>query len=191
MSHASLQKMINHDVGVQHKVPPELAIGSPGLLIWTHEEVSERLKEKQAMLQECTEPLAASEAGSCSFLGTEAARRMHNLSRQSLRGATCARARQSRRWLRVNSSSVTAVANDNGYDEVFAGQIVAFDTKNDAAISISTSGNSQVSYSELPRYTTLKCLLSFTGGTGGQLRSAVDLCLAVPSTATARHRHRA
>src|SRR6266704_6431709 len=44
--------------------------------------------------------------------------------------------------LTVNSSTVTALANDYGYDEVFARQVAAFGTKNDAAIGISTSGNS-------------------------------------------------
>src|SRR5260370_19363367 len=89
--------------------------------------------------------------------------------------------------LTVNSSTVTAVANDYGYEEVFARQVAAFGTKHDAAIGISTSGNSRsvlrgISVAREREMFTI----GFTGGGDGALRGAVDLCLAVPSTTTSR-----
>src|SRR5271157_2208771 len=44
--------------------------------------------------------------------------------------------------LNANSSAVTAIGNDYGYDEVFARQLQAFATPGDVAVAISTSGNS-------------------------------------------------
>jgi len=43
--------------------------------------------------------------------------------------------------LHANASSLTAIANDYGYDEVFARQIEAYASKGDIVIGISTSGN--------------------------------------------------
>jgi D-sedoheptulose 7-phosphate isomerase len=87
--------------------------------------------------------------------------------------------------LTANSSTVTAVANDYGYDEVFARQVAAFGTKNDAAIGISTSGNSPNVLRGISAARERGMLtIGFTGGVGGPLRGAVDLCLAVPSAAT-------
>jgi D-sedoheptulose 7-phosphate isomerase len=89
--------------------------------------------------------------------------------------------------LTVNSSTVSAIANDYGFEEVFARQLAAFGTQNDVAIGISTSGNSRSVLRgirvarELGLFT-----IGFTGGSGGELLGTVDLCLSVPSTSTAR-----
>jgi D-sedoheptulose 7-phosphate isomerase len=89
--------------------------------------------------------------------------------------------------LTVNSSTVSAVANDYGFEEVFARQLAAFGTPRDVAIGISTSGNSRSVLRgirvarELGLFT-----IGLTGGDGGGLQKAVDLCLSVPSNSTAR-----
>jgi hypothetical protein len=89
--------------------------------------------------------------------------------------------------LTVNSSTVTAVANDYGYDEVFARQVAAFGTKHDTAIGISTSGNSPSVLRGLSVAREREMFtIGFTGGGDGPLRGAVDLCLAVPSATTSR-----
>ena len=97
----------------------------------------------------------------------------------------CERAAIPAMALTANSSTLTAVANDYGYDEVFARQVAAFGTKNDAAIGISTSGNSPNVLRGISAARERGMLtIGFTGGVGGSLQSAVDLCLAVPSAAT-------
>src|SRR6267142_1333233 len=89
--------------------------------------------------------------------------------------------------LTANSSTLTAVANDYGYDEVFARQVAAFGTKNDAAIGISTSGNSPNVLRGISAARERGMLtIGFTGSVDGPLRGAVNLCLAVPSAATSR-----
>lgn len=89
--------------------------------------------------------------------------------------------------LTANSSTVTAVANDYGYEEVFARQIAAFGTPIDAAIAISTSGNSP---SVLRGVAVAKSLgmitVGMAGNTGGKLKEVVDRCICVPSDVTAR-----
>jgi D-sedoheptulose 7-phosphate isomerase len=89
--------------------------------------------------------------------------------------------------LTENSSTVSAIANDYGFEEVFARQLSAFGTANDVAIAISTSGNS---HSVLRGAYAARKLglftIGFTGGDGGELLTAVDLCLSVPSASTAR-----
>lgn len=89
--------------------------------------------------------------------------------------------------LTVNSSTMTAIANDYGFEEVFARQLTAFASPKDIAIGISTSGNSRsvLRGIDVARELGL-CTIGFTGETGGQLLTAVDLCLCVPSTSTAR-----
>lgn len=197
MHHESLHKMINHGVEVQNKVPPELTIDSPELLSWIQGEVSESQKVKQAMLQECAQALAAICAALADRLGRggklllfgnggSAADAQH-IAAEFVGRYMCERAAIPAMALTVNSSTLTAVANDYGYNEVFARQVAAFGTKNDVAIGISTSGNSPSVLLGVAASRNCGMLtIGFTGGTGGQLRSAVDLCLAVPSAATPR-----
>jgi D-sedoheptulose 7-phosphate isomerase len=89
--------------------------------------------------------------------------------------------------LSVNSSSVTAIGNDYGFDRVFARQIEALGRPNDVAIGISTSGNSPnvlqgVAMSKKMGLHTA----ALTGAAGGKLKAAVDHCLCAPSNETAR-----
>lgn len=89
--------------------------------------------------------------------------------------------------LSVNTSSVTAIGNDYGFELVFARQVEAFGSAGDVAIGISTSGNSA---NVLHGVEAAKRMGMVTAGLtsmgGGKLRHAVDLCICVPSDETPR-----
>jgi D-sedoheptulose 7-phosphate isomerase len=89
--------------------------------------------------------------------------------------------------LTVNSSAVTAISNDDSFDNVFSRQVEAFGAPGDIAVAISTSGNSR---SVLSAVQAAKCMglltVSLTGKSGGKLRTMVDHCLCVPSEETPR-----
>jgi D-sedoheptulose 7-phosphate isomerase len=89
--------------------------------------------------------------------------------------------------LSVNTSAVTAIGNDYGFDLVFARQIEALGRPGDVAIGISTSGNSPnvlqgvMAAKKLGLHT-----VALTGVAGGQLKTAVDYCICAPSNETPR-----
>ena len=89
--------------------------------------------------------------------------------------------------LNANSSAVTAIGNDYGYEEVFARQLKALATPGDVAVAISTSGNSP---NVIEAVTCARRLglftIGFTGAPGGLLRGLVDVLIAVPSQETPR-----
>jgi D-sedoheptulose 7-phosphate isomerase len=89
--------------------------------------------------------------------------------------------------LTTNTSTLTAIGNDYGYDRTFARQLEAYARRGDAAIGISTSGNSA---NVLEAMKTAKKLgvtrIGLTNEKGGKLKGVVDLCLRVPSTDTQR-----
>ena len=89
--------------------------------------------------------------------------------------------------LHVNSSFLTAVANDYGYEHVFARAIKAKGKKGDVLIGLSTSGNSLniINAFEQARSQGL-ITIGFTGKSGGKMRPLSDYILAVPSTDTPR-----
>ncbi len=89
--------------------------------------------------------------------------------------------------LTVNSSSLTAIANDYSYDAVFARQLEALGAAGDMAIGISTSGDSPnvllaIEAAKRKGMTSV----GLTGEGGGQLKSLVDRCICVPSGDTPR-----
>src|SRR5207245_3724831 len=89
--------------------------------------------------------------------------------------------------LSVNSSCVTAIGNDYGFDQVFSRQLEALARAGDVAFGISTSGNSP---NVLRGLSSAKSLglrtVALTGRTGGNLLKCVDLCICVPSDETPR-----
>jgi D-sedoheptulose 7-phosphate isomerase len=89
--------------------------------------------------------------------------------------------------LSVNTSAVTAIGNDYGFDLVFARQIEALACRGDVAIGISTSGNS-VNVLEAVRVAKKLGLytVALTGASGGKLKTTVDHCLCAPSNETPR-----
>src|SRR6266700_3481478 len=89
--------------------------------------------------------------------------------------------------LSVNSSCVTAIGNDYGFDRVFSRQLEALARPGDIASAISTSGNSTnvLHAMSTARKIGLKTI-GLTGRSGGNLRNAVDYCICVPSNETPR-----
>jgi D-sedoheptulose 7-phosphate isomerase len=89
--------------------------------------------------------------------------------------------------LSVNSSCVTAIGNDYGYDRVFSRQLEALAHSGDIAIGISTSGNSPnvVQALSVARKMALHTV-ALTGRMGGNLLKNVDHCICVPSNETPR-----
>jgi D-sedoheptulose 7-phosphate isomerase len=89
--------------------------------------------------------------------------------------------------LSVNSSVVTAIGNDYGYEQVFSRQLEGLAHAGDMAIGITTSGNSAnvVRAMEAARSMGLRTI-AMTGARGGRICAAADECLCVPSELTPR-----
>jgi len=89
--------------------------------------------------------------------------------------------------LATDIAAITCIANDYGFEELFARQVHAHGQRGDVAIAISTSGNSP---NVLKGVEAAKALglttIAWTGGTGGKLAGMVDYAFVVPSTLTAR-----
>ena len=89
--------------------------------------------------------------------------------------------------LTVDTSLLTAVGNDYGFDCVFSRQVEGLGQEGDVLIAISTSGNSA---NVVKAVKTAKekgiYVIALTGENGGTLAKESDLCLAVPSQVTAR-----
>jgi D-sedoheptulose 7-phosphate isomerase len=83
--------------------------------------------------------------------------------------------------LNDNVPTVLALANDVGYDQVFAGQLRNFLTANDVVLGISGSGNSP-NVLEAVRYARSRGVetIGLVGYDGGRLRELVDYCIHVP-----------
>lgn len=89
--------------------------------------------------------------------------------------------------LHVNSSFVTAVANDYNYDEVYARMIRAMGQKGDMLVAISTSGNSENILKAIHAAQKRDMIVvGMTGKTGGKMKSQCDYLLNPPSTDTPR-----
>ncbi|MBK6348072.1 MAG: D-sedoheptulose 7-phosphate isomerase [Bacteroidales bacterium] len=89
--------------------------------------------------------------------------------------------------LHVNSSYLTAVANDYSYDQVYSRLVKAKGAKGDVLVALSTSGNS----SNILNAMKVACSLGmktigFTGESGGRMKELSDILLNVPSKDTPR-----
>jgi D-sedoheptulose 7-phosphate isomerase len=89
--------------------------------------------------------------------------------------------------LTTDTSILTAVGNDYGYDQLFRRQVEANGVGGDVFLGISTSGNSPNILQALEA-ARLKGITTFglTGKTGGKMRDLCDHCLCVPSEDTPR-----
>jgi D-sedoheptulose 7-phosphate isomerase len=89
--------------------------------------------------------------------------------------------------LHVNTSALTAIGNDYGYEHVFARELSAHARPGDVFLAITTSGNSRNILRAIEAARKSKAaIIGLTGESGGQIRAACDLCLCVPSKSTAR-----
>jgi D-sedoheptulose 7-phosphate isomerase len=99
--------------------------------------------------------------------------------------------RQRRSWpaiaLTTDTSALTAVSNDLGYEQVFARQIAGLAQTGDVLIAISTSGRSKNVLRAVERAKELGCrTIALTGASSDPLGSMCDLAVAVPSSRTSR-----
>ena len=99
--------------------------------------------------------------------------------------------RQRRAWpaiaLTTDTSALTALSNDFGYEEVFARQIEALAGANDVLLALSTSGTSANILKAVKKARDLECkTIALTGAGGEPLASLCDLAVVVPATRTSR-----
>jgi D-sedoheptulose 7-phosphate isomerase len=115
-------------------------------------------------------------AGDAQHLATEF---VSTLSRDRTRAALPALA------LTTDTSLLTAISNDFGFDGVFARQIEALGREGDVLLGISTSGDSENVVRAFER-AALQGLrtIALVGGTGGRLRPMADVAIVVPSAET-------
>jgi len=89
--------------------------------------------------------------------------------------------------LHVNTSYLTAVANDYGYDQVFARLVEAMGRKGDLLFAFSTSGNSpNVVRAIAAAHRQDMQVVGFTGPEGGRMKGQCDWLLRMPSADTPR-----
>ncbi len=89
--------------------------------------------------------------------------------------------------LHCNTSYLTAVANDYGYDLVYSRIIKGTGNKGDVLVGLSTSGNSSNIFNafEVARQKGV-ITIGFTGATGGKMKALSDYLIDIPSTDTPR-----
>lgn len=89
--------------------------------------------------------------------------------------------------LSTDTSTMTCIANDYSFDEVFSRQVMGLGTQGDCLLAISTSGNSRnvLRAAEVARPAGIR-VIGLIGKGGGALRDACDVSIVVPSQTTAR-----
>jgi D-sedoheptulose 7-phosphate isomerase len=111
---------------------------------------------------------------------------------QHIAGELVSKFRQDRRALpaialTTDTSILTSIANDYGYETVFSRQVEALGQEGDVAVSISTSGNSRnVIKGVIAARAKGMMTIGFTGEHGGELKKCVDVCFCAPSQSTPR-----
>jgi len=89
--------------------------------------------------------------------------------------------------LTTDTSALTAIGNDYGYDKIFSRQLEGMGQKGDIFIGISTSGNS---LNIIEAFITAKekgiTTIALTGRDGGEMAKMADIALVVPSNSTPR-----
>jgi len=89
--------------------------------------------------------------------------------------------------LTTDTSALTAIGNDFGFEELFARQVEALSLSGDVVIGLSTSGNSENVIRGLKKAREIGAVtVAFTGGTGGRMVEHADFAIVIPSDNTAR-----
>lgn len=89
--------------------------------------------------------------------------------------------------LTTNTSELTAISNDYGYENVFRRQVQALANSGDVFFGLSTSGNSPNVVNAIEQCKSLGVVtVAMTGESGGKMQSVSDYCINVPSSNTAR-----
>ena len=99
--------------------------------------------------------------------------------------------RQRRAWpaiaLTTDTSNLTALSNDYGFEQVFARQVEALATRHDVLLALSTSGKSENVLNAVKKARELGCkTIALTGGSGEPLASLCDVAVVIPAQRTAR-----
>lgn len=159
--------------------------------IWNeHLEVAKALHQLSSDVSEAVDMIAASMAAGGQLLvagnGGSAADAQHiaaELTGRFLRDRKPLRALA----LHVNTSALTAIGNDYGYEHVFAREFSAHARPGDVLLAITTSGDSPniLRAIEAARKINAK-VIGLTGESGGKMRDLCDVCLRVPSRSTPR-----
>jgi len=89
--------------------------------------------------------------------------------------------------LTTDTSILTSISNDSGFEGVFKRQVEALGREGDVFIALSTSGNSDNLLAALETCRSAKIFtIGFTGSTGGKMAQLCDICIKVPSDITPR-----
>jgi D-sedoheptulose 7-phosphate isomerase len=89
--------------------------------------------------------------------------------------------------LSTDTSIITAIGNDSGFENIFSRQVEALGNEGDVFIAISTSGDSANLIEALNRCKSKKIVaIGLTGASGGKMEKLCDICLKVPSGDTPR-----
>ncbi len=89
--------------------------------------------------------------------------------------------------LTTDTSILTSVGNDFGFDHIFSRQVEALCNPADVVIGISTSGNSANVVKAIEKAREIGAFtVAMAGGTGGKLTDLCDFCLVIPSSDTPR-----
>jgi D-sedoheptulose 7-phosphate isomerase len=113
-------------------------------------------------------------AADCQHIATELMIRLsHHINRPALPAIA----------LTTDTSNLTAGGNDIGFENVFARRVEGLGNRGDVLLAISTSGNSAniIKALETAHSKGMK-VIGFLGGTGGKLKSKVDLSVVIPSS---------
>ena len=89
--------------------------------------------------------------------------------------------------LTTDTSALTAISNDYGFEYIFARQVEALAKKGDAVIGISTSGNSKNVVQGILKGKEIGCkLIGLSGRDGGRLKTVCDINIIIPAESRAR-----
>lgn len=89
--------------------------------------------------------------------------------------------------LTTDTSAITAIGNDFGFEFIFSRQVEALAKKGDVLLAISTSGNSQNIIKAIDTAKSKGCkIIGLSGRDGGAMNECVDLNIVVPSSSTPR-----
>ncbi|MFI5094777.1 MAG: D-sedoheptulose 7-phosphate isomerase [Candidatus Acidiferrales bacterium] len=174
-------------------IPTPLA----SVLATVEAEIADSLHVKEAFLRQCSFSVAAISVAVAERLqkggklllfgnGGSAADAQH-IAAEFVGRFQCDRPALPAIALTTNTSTLTAVANDYGYEEVFARQVTALGSQHDVVIGLSTSGSSRNVLRGLSAARARGMLaIGFTGLSGKDLVALSDLFLCVPSEVAAR-----
>lgn len=89
--------------------------------------------------------------------------------------------------LTTDTSIITAIGNDYGYDKIFSRQVEALGQAGDVLVGISTSGNSANVLAAIAEAKIMGIkTIGFAAGSGGAMAEVCDVCLTMPTQVTAR-----